>query len=1098
MTEWNVYTVGSMQFIYSIFNAVAMLMNSGTFSDMFRIAALLGVIGVVIASAVSSGKTLSFQHMAVCIVMYLLFFQVSAHVNIEDVTTGKFRAVDNVPAGLAASASIISTVGYAITEKMEQAFSTPSMTEYGSLDPLFTLATLYDTMKSPMRWASNDPSRPYNNLDRSVSNYMRQCVGNDIIRGSKTYAALYRSNNGVAGLSSNDAFQRVVIYDSNRSGWDRSTGESEAGGSLYTCAEAYTKLKDLMMNTTSQLDSSFQRSYTALGRTCGGVPCNTISKMTEVMNFYNISGTDIRDFQLMMIMYPYFRDMPLYGYESSFRGTAAVTRVQTMTQQSFQWSSSGASFLSWMGSFMPIFQGMVYALTPFMAFLFGLGIMGLRMVLKYLLVVMWTQTWLPLAAIVNLYILVNTRETMSALFTTTGSISFSQLYNMLYETQKSIGLAGNLYAMIPALGGFIVWGSSIAFNSLAKSAAAPSAADTKTMAPDVTNTPAINSRGAEVEFNPAQGSVMGGTSGMLPTVDMKQVSSRNLSSAKQELDSSSSTLTTQSGAMLSHIASNMESGSKSQVYSDATNAALTRLSNADRSYVNDVAQKHGISNMQALVGMAKGEFSAGAGVSGGPGAFSASASAGMSRSKAESSGLSNTNTADYSNSTSSSFRDSDSATQARIVNTAANAAYNLLSERGETSAITQSYSEAQARMQSAQKSYQEAEQFSSSTSMGQTMNAAQIAQSIGHRAEAQSTLTQVLAAYPDLNQQIQEDTNRLTSIGMTEQDAHTFAQYKAAVDLGQAGDISRKAGFINSDSSPALTSIAAEANREVSRNATNAGHQAEAKASVIQSSASANAGSALGNIGSTKSMSSHEYGMGQVNDHNAVASGVVDSSRREFNEEVMTNVGNVAAQDLENNNYKLDGVAGGMNRVMEYGSNLFTKYPTYEQNYSAAVTAANEVPMDNSPDRIAAREAISQYYGAVKAGASGPTLDQARSNMMARVQLATGGSIESNGIVEGGNIQLAKGIAGRLEQISLDKGSNDSAIIQQAVTSLWTDRTSSNHNIGGKADRFDNMSVDAMPFNNKSLESNELPGKGSDQNDKGSPEVMIVTGTRNQ
>ncbi len=47
----------------------------------------------------------------------------------------------------------------------------------------------------------------------------------------------------------------------------------------------------------------------------------------------------------------------MYGLESSFRGTAAVTRAQTMTQQAFQWSSSGSSFLSWMGSFMPIFRG---------------------------------------------------------------------------------------------------------------------------------------------------------------------------------------------------------------------------------------------------------------------------------------------------------------------------------------------------------------------------------------------------------------------------------------------------------------------------------------------------------------------------------------------------------------------------------------------------------------------------------------------------------------------------------------------------------------------------------------------------------------------
>lgn len=44
---------------------------------------------------------------------------------------------------------------------------------------------------------------------------------------------------------------------------------------------------------------------------------------------------------------------------------------------------------------------------------------------------------------------------------------------------------------------------------------------------------------------------MGGSSGTLPAIDMKKVATHNLSSAKQELDSASSSLTAQSGAMIS-------------------------------------------------------------------------------------------------------------------------------------------------------------------------------------------------------------------------------------------------------------------------------------------------------------------------------------------------------------------------------------------------------------------------------------------------------------------------------------------------------------------------------------------------------------------
>lgn len=1054
MSDWNVYTVGNIEFTYNIFNAVAMLLNDGTYGSLFRISALIGVIAVVLAAAITAGKTLSLSHMCVAVVVYYLFFGVSMRTNIEDVTTGKFRAVDNVPAGLAVSASVLSTVGYATTEKMEQAFSVPSMTEYGSLDPLFTLATLYDTMKTPMRWTGQNGA--YGDLDSSVSNYVKNCVGNDIIRGSKTFASMYRSNQGVSGLASNDSFQRVVIYDNVRSGWSANTDESANGGSLYTCSDAFTKLKGLANQNASSLDASFASSYSASGRTCGGSPCTGSGKAQEVLNFFNISGTDIRDFQLMLVMYPHFRELPMYGLESSFRGTAAVTRAQTMTQQAFQWSSSGSSFLSWMGSFMPIFQGIIYAMAPFMAFLIGLGLMGLRLVAKYFLVIIWTWTWLPLAAVVNMYVLNSIRDASSQILVSSGSggLSFAQLYQLLFETQKSIGLAGNLYAMIPALGGFIVWGSSVAFNSLASSAAAPSAADTKTLAPDVTNAPAINSRGSEVEFNPTQGTIMGGSSSTLPTVDLKQVASHNLSSAKQELSAASTSLTAQSGAMISQVASNMNSGGHSQVYSDASNAAFSSLTSSDRAFVSSVAQEKGISEMQALVSIAKGDVSAGGGA-GSPGG-GVGVKAGMSRSQAESNGLSNDSSAKYGATDSTSSHKVDSATQARIVNTAASAMYQSLSQEGESSQATSSYAEANQRMHSAQKNYQEANTFASSTSMSQSMNAAQLATAIGRSHDAQAALTQTLAAHPELASKVASDAVSLTSLGMTQEDAHTFAQFKAASDLGQAGSIAAKAGFINADSSPALTTSSAEQYRGVSGNAESAGGRAEAGAANVGNSVNAVTGRSYNALGDANSTSSQGYGRDQVGAVGGQNSDAVAQIHRGNEGEVMTKAGNTAANDFENNNYNLGGITGDFNKLVSHVSNAFKESPVFEQVHSQAKSVASEVPLGGDANRESARDSIVNYYAMTKAGASEQQLSQARSDMMARIQLATGGE-NHNGTVEGGNTALARGIAGRIDNAGLDRSANDASIIHQATTALNTDRQTEEYNRGGMANNLGGM-----------------------------------------
>ncbi|MBL1868752.1 conjugal transfer protein TraG, partial [Klebsiella pneumoniae] len=429
MSEWNIYTVGSVDFLYNVLNSIAMMLNNGTYSDTFRISALLGVIGIVIASAISGGKVLSFGQMAVCIVMYMLFFQVSARVNLEDLTTGEFRAVDNVPWGLAAPASIISTVGYSVTENMEQAFSTPSMTEYGALDPLFTLTAYYDALKDPMRWRlGTGGSNP--DIAASVDSYVRTCVINDINRNANTYAHIWRDGGGVDAVRSNDLSTYVVLYDGLNSNGPQ---VNPRNASQYTCSEAYTKLKNQAAGSYPTLVATSGRVMSAYGR-CDS--CSPETKVTDMMDFYNISSSNVRDFQLQMLMMPNIAKIPQDAYLDSFKGTAAVTRAQTATQQAFQWSSGGSSFLYWMSSFMPIFQGVIYALTPFMAFLLGLGVMGIRLIMKYFLIIVWTQTWVPLAAVINLYMLTKMQSDSASILaltsgvTSVGTVAFNQLYDL--------------------------------------------------------------------------------------------------------------------------------------------------------------------------------------------------------------------------------------------------------------------------------------------------------------------------------------------------------------------------------------------------------------------------------------------------------------------------------------------------------------------------------------------------------------------------------------------------------------------------------------------------------------------------------------------
>lgn len=619
MSEWNIYTVGSVDFLYNVLNSIAMMLNNGTYSDTFRISALLGVIGIVIASAISGGKVLSFGQMAVCIVMYMLFFQVSARVNLEDLTTGEFRAVDNVPWGLAAPASIISTVGYSVTENMEQAFSTPSMTEYGALDPLFTLTAYYDALKDPMRWRlGTGGSNP--DIAASVDSYVRTCVINDINRNANTYAHIWRDGGGVDAVRSNDLSTYVVIYDGLNSNGPQ---VNPRNASQYTCSEAYTKLKNQAAGSYPTLVATSGRVMSAYGR-CDS--CSPETKVTDMMDFYNISSSNVRDFQLQMLMMPNIAKIPQDAYLDSFKGTAAVTRAQTATQQAFQWSSGGSSFLYWMSSFMPIFQGVIYALTPFMAFLLGLGVMGIRLIMKYFLIIVWTQTWVPLAAVINLYMLTKMQSDSAAILaltsgvTSIGTVAFNQLYDLIISTQKNIALAGNLFGLIPALGGFIVWGSSIAFNSLANSAAAPSPADTKVLAPDMTNAPALNNRSAEYSHSPMSGTTLTGASGVVGGISMSSIAQSSMSSARNELQSASLQEQAARNSAVQTLAANKQNGTHSQAQNNAVLSSMKQHLGSDYAVAEDFMRKTGGDATDALNYMNTLAIQAGVDASAGVGA----------------------------------------------------------------------------------------------------------------------------------------------------------------------------------------------------------------------------------------------------------------------------------------------------------------------------------------------------------------------------------------------------------------------------------------------------------------------------------------------
>lgn len=164
-------------------------------------------------------------------------------------------------------------------------------------------------------------------------------------------------------------------------------------------------------------------------------------------------------------MHPFVVNMPQTANEKRLSPYAAVAKSQSQIQQSFKWASEGSSFLIWIQYLQSFIQAAVYGLVPFVAFALAFGLMGVGLSLKYVLVLLWIQTWQPLLAIMNAIMLTKTQSDISVLVS--GASSFSDLYHLLL-LQKNIAIAGHMMASVPMLGAFVVFGSSYAFTGLTK------------------------------------------------------------------------------------------------------------------------------------------------------------------------------------------------------------------------------------------------------------------------------------------------------------------------------------------------------------------------------------------------------------------------------------------------------------------------------------------------------------------------------------------------------------------------------------------------------------------------------------------------------
>lgn len=93
------------------------------------------------------------------------------------------------------------------------------------------------------------------------------------------------------------------------------------------------------------------------------------------------------------------------SWDAALRSDLNVpTTEQAAQQRNAQWAAEQTLFTRIVRPMMTFFEGLIFAITPLMAFTIALGPAGIAMTGKYLLFALWIQLWMPILAIINLYL----------------------------------------------------------------------------------------------------------------------------------------------------------------------------------------------------------------------------------------------------------------------------------------------------------------------------------------------------------------------------------------------------------------------------------------------------------------------------------------------------------------------------------------------------------------------------------------------------------------------------------------------------------------------------------------------------------------------
>ena len=519
----DIFSIGDSAFLAAILNAVAMIAGTGDYAMAAGIGGLLGVILMMLRGLLQwDGRGLRYQEMITAMLVYLTLFAPGVKVAIEDAYTGQVRVVDNVPLGPAAAGSIISNLGYRLTRLFEQVFSTPGMTQYGFADSLQVITAVRKNLLSRMALGKANAPVGGSDLEASVVNYVKECTLTGVDLNLTSLDSIFRTPDVMGVLRFDSEIYTTEIYP---------------GGvpRILTCTEAWTVLDDLVRaQGVAGLEARLKDILQV--PTAGDVQ----PRIQAALDALTTGSVNAQDYLLAATLLPMFEKGIVGRHEDSLHWNRAAMVEQAIQQRNAQWAAEQTLFTRIVRPMLTWIEGFSFAVTPLMAFAVMLGARGIQISGQYLLMLLWIQLWMPILAVVNLYITLSAGGALAALNAAQFNLpSLAGLYRMDMELQNWLAVGGMLASYTPAIALMLVYGGSITATHFLGRMQGGDFVDEKIVSPPVVSPAPFLNLQATHQHAPLMGTALSGAERVLPTFQAGQELSASVSSAQTALQQAS-------------------------------------------------------------------------------------------------------------------------------------------------------------------------------------------------------------------------------------------------------------------------------------------------------------------------------------------------------------------------------------------------------------------------------------------------------------------------------------------------------------------------------------------------------------------------------